>query len=271
MAKGKDIPEMFEAFRMQRGEQKPRESAEEKPKQEKPREAPAPGPVERKAPKRRPRTPEPPAAPQTPDEGAPTGYLRRRSPVWLQAVMDSDDAHFLPLGDRAQVVFSLSYNALIVVIVVFVLFSLLIGFVGYTVGTRWPQLKGQKSVVGEEILRPARGGVSATRGGRPTRGGTPTRGGAPVATRASYTVKVLEVPNTPTRSQAVDRDIAFLKRQRVDPVVKQVNRRTNTIVLLAGAFRENEKVEAEQLKTRLRLMTVDGRREFKDAQVVPVP
>jgi len=276
MARGKDIPEMFEAFRMQRGEQKSRESGKEKSEQERPKkpeaEAEAPRPVEPVARPPRPPEPEPSMPTQAPEDGVPPGYLRRRSPVWLRAVMDSDDAHFLPLGERAQVVVSLSYNVLIVVIIVFVLFSVLIGFVGYTVGMRWPGLKAGPPVVREETSQPVRGGGMAVRGGQPAGVGVPARGGAPVATvRAKYTVKVLEVPNTPTRSQAVDMDIAFLKRQRVEPVVKQINSRMNTIAILAGAFKESERDQAEQLMKRLRMMTVDGRLEFKDAQVVPVP
>ncbi|KPJ52656.1 MAG: hypothetical protein AMS16_06075, partial [Planctomycetes bacterium DG_58] len=123
---------------------------------------------------------------------------------------------------------------------------------------------------GQPMVRPVRGGMPATRGGGPVRGGGPARGGAPAASEIHYRVKVLEVPNTPARRQAVANDVAFLKRQRVDSVIQRVNPRTNMIAVFAGAFRESERDKAEQLKARVRLLTVGGNREFKDAMVVSV-
>ncbi len=265
MARGRDLPEMFEAFRMQRGEGKSDESRERELREKK---AEGLKPQEKGREEVEPREPKPvesrPTTPQTEESAGPIGYLRRRSPVWLQAVMDSDDAHFLPLGQRAQVIFALSYNALMVVIIVFVLFGLLVGFVGYTVGSRWPQLGRRPVSGGQPAVGPVRGGAPAVRGGGPA------RGGAPVASDIYYRVKVLEVRNTSVRRQAVEKDVAFLKRQRVGPVIQRLNPRTNMIAVFAGTFGKDEMDQAEQLKARVRVMTVDGRREFEKAQVVSV-
>jgi hypothetical protein len=62
----------------------------------------------------------------------------------------------------------------------------------------------------------------------------------------------------------------FLAKQRIPSLIKRTSRRGDRISLFAGAFTVQQRDAAERLAERLRLMTVQGRKEFKDAQVIPV-
>jgi len=179
--------------------------------------------------------------------------------------MDSHDVHFLPLGQRVQVVVALSYHALIVVIIVFAVFSLLVGFAGHTIGLRPQGVVKPPTPVKKMGVQP--GGVT------PTRGGPPTPGGMVAPKEIYYRVQVLTVRNTRARLRALDEDMAFLRRppNPVPDVLKRVSRRGDMVSLFAGAFGKDEQKQAEELATRLRLMKVPGRSdEFKGAKVVPV-
>ena len=98
-------------------------------------------------------------------------YVRRVSalwqktaPSWLRRLMDSRDVHFLPLGVRPHVVFGLSYNALIVVIMVLVGAAFLLVAGALMIGSHSKPVTPKPPVV-----RPT---VDTGRGGMPTRGGT---------------------------------------------------------------------------------------------------
>ena len=258
MARDKNLPEMFEAFRLSRGEQlapKPGTQAD-KPEAKKPEE---PRPAEKTPVPTQPKTAREPV--ESPEQA---GFLGRTAPIWLRALMDSHDVHFLPLGQRVQVVVALSYHALIVVIIVFAVFSLLVGFAGHTIGLRAQGVAKQPTPVGKMGVQP---------GGTATRGGAPTRGGVVAPKEIYYRVQVLTVRKIPARLRALDEDMAFLRRppNPVPDVLKRVSRRGDMVSLFAGAFGKNELKQAEELATRLRLMKVPGRSdEFKGAKVVPV-
>jgi len=258
MARDKNLPEMFEAFRLSRGESlAPKSPTQtEKPTPKKPKE---PEPPEKKPVPKPPKTPREPA-----DSPEQAGYLGRTAPIWLRALMDSHDVHFLPLGQRVQVVVALSYHALIFAIIVFAVFSLLVGFIGHTIGSR-----------PEGVVKPPparRMGVEGV-DDTATRGGTPARGGVVAPKEIHFRVQVLTVRNTPARLRALEEDMAFLSQppNPVPDVLKRVNRRGDMVSLFAGAFGKDESKQAEELAKRLRLMKVPGRSdEFKGAKVVPV-
>jgi len=199
---------------------------------------------------------------------APAEPQKRTVPDWHRGVVESDDVHVFGLGERANVVFALSYNALMAVIIVFVIFAVLMCFLGYTLGSRpattAPEESGPvgvKKVVG--VGKDGGGTAGQTTGG--------TGGAPPVVPKSYWTVRVLTVENTPERERALQEVIAVLQQQGIRPLVKQVGPRSGKVLLYAGAFAENDRASADRLAERLRRIKVHGRNDLAGATVFPMP
>jgi len=294
MARDKDSPEMFEAFRRARGEQarkmeeakaaEKRAAAEKKAAEKKPVE---PKPVEMKVPEPKPvevkpvepKPPEPAPVQVRPVETRPVeprvrtrevrpsvgagAPLRKTVPGWLRAFMDSDEVHFLPLGERPQVVFALSYNWLILVIIVFVMSAMLLFFAGQTIGSR------SAPAVTKPRVREAVENKTAQKKPVEPKPVEP-KPVEPKPVEVYYRVQLLTVQNVAARVRSLDDAAQFLRLQQVPDVIKRVNRRGDKVSLFAGAFGKDQRDAAERLAGRLRLMKLNGRLEFSGAQVVPV-
>ena len=240
IAKGKDL-EMFEAFRNARDLRVPKPPTED---------AAQP-------------TPAPPAGEEPAVETSAVETPAAAKPAWHRGVVESKDVHVFPLGQRTDVVFRLSYNALTGVIIVLVLFGVLMGCLGYAIGVRSaPSSKpvavaGDGSGVGVIVEKDEMTKEETSKGGVPTK-------------KIRYRIRVLTVPNTPERRAAIDEDIAFLNQNGVKDIVKQESRRGSSILLYAGAFTADQRQAAEALAQQLQKMPFRGRDEFKDARVVTV-
>jgi len=245
---------MFEAFRASRQELKGRKVRETQAAEEPPKPAETETPETSAA-------PEPPAAPTA----APARPQRRAVPAWHRGVVEGDDVHVFPLGERANVVFALSYNALIAVIVVFVVFSVLMAFVGYTIASRTtdePAVAGPIGVIPAKKKAPVGGHATTHGGGRTV---TPTK------PKAYWRVQVLTVRDTEARRQALKEVMAELESQGIKPLEAFRRQNTGMLVLYAGAFKEDDREGAERLARQLRGIRVNGRDDLKDAKVYAIP
>ena len=181
----------------------------------------------------------------------------------------SDDVHVVELGKKPEVIFGLSYQALILGVIglaVVVIFAILIG--GAIGGWGKHRADTTKPGKGLGVVAPSGKGVPA-KGDAAVESGTSSRTN-PLPPGTYYCVQVLSVANTAERLRALDEDMEFLKTMRVAPLVKQVNLKGDRVSLFAGAFTREQKADAEVLASRLRMMIFRNRKEFKDAQVVSV-
>jgi len=196
---------------------------------------------------------------------APPEEEHKPKPDWHRGVVESEDVHVFPLGQRTNVVFQLSYNALVVVIICVVLFGVLMACLGYALSSR-PAPVAKSAETGKQ---PAGVGVISGKDDGDTKGAskgvvvTPTR-------KPRYRVRVLTVPNTPVRRAALMEDVEFLKSSGIKDVVHQDSRRGRSILLYAGAFTAEQRQAAEALAQQLKTMQFRGRYEFADARVVEV-
>jgi hypothetical protein len=172
--------------------------------------------------------------------------------------LEKDDVHVVALGGKPEVIFGLSYHALIVGIIAVVVAGVLVFLVALWLGHRGKPADTAK--------KPPAGKLDVVSGKESKTGETP----APVATDVYYRVQIMTVTNTPDRLRALDEDLAFLKTMHVDNLVKQTNRKGDRVSLFAGAYTREQKADAEALASRVKLMLFHNRKEFKDAQVVTV-
>lgn len=186
---------------------------------------------------------------------------RRSTPSWHSGVVESDEVHVFPLGERANVVFALSYNALIAVIIVFVVFAVLVGFLGYSLGSRpttaKPTGEGPVGVVDGE-RKTKLGGDGATKG----KGDT----GKLATPKVYWRVRLLAVPKTRESELAIKEDIKVLRQHGILDLASPESRLGNNVILYAGKFADRE--AAERLVERVRKIRVRGQLEFRRAYAV---
>jgi hypothetical protein len=253
IARDKDA-EMFEAFRAARRDHKVRLPGPQGEPSE-PSESPAA---------------EPEAKPE-PERGVEPSVPPRResAPSWHNGVVESDEVHVFPLGVRANVVFALSYNALIVVVLALALVVLMTGFLGYTLGVRTATpavaTPGEIEDTGELEAVPPKKDVEP-----PPKKDETGKGVIPPSRQVAYRIRVLTVPNTREREQAVMEDKRILEQHGLSEVIVQKSRTGAHLLLYAGAFTADERDKAEAVVQQIKRIRVSGRYEFRDARVVPV-
>jgi hypothetical protein len=236
MAKGKDAPEMFEAFLGAKKEPKPLKSS----------------------------------VPKNADESSGSAASKRPQPSWYPGVVDSDDVNVMSLGERTQVVFALSYNALIIIIMAFVVLMFSVYFFGHARGAR------SGSSTNAAAVTPA-GLQGETPNGQPQGPGqteptSPEPNGertTPPVPEVVYSVKLLTVDNVAERRQALANAINQLERRGIRNIRQVPTARGTKIELWAGLF--TSRAEAETEKEVIRRLTVAGRNEFRDAMVLRAP
>ncbi len=174
------------------------------------------------------------------------------------------DVHVMKFGQKSEVVFGLSYQALIVTLVVAFAAIVVIVLLAVAIAGRGgdtPVTKGDGKSTTET-------GKSTTETGKSTTETPATEGEFPPGTY--YSVQVLTVKNEPERLREIESVKEFLKEYRVGVVVRRVNKRGDLVSLFAGAFLREHKSDAEVLAKRIQGLNYHGRYEFKTAQVVSI-
>ena len=256
MSKGKNLPELFEAFRQVREEQRSKADREKAKAESRKKPAEKPEPMVHR----------PPGAFSPPRQYATTEVTAQEI---VARYGDSESTHVIPLGHMAQVVFPVSYNALLMLIIVVVVVIFMAFFVGYQLGLRSQATAPTGPVGGVEIGKPGtsgNGGLDVHDPGSGTKVDQTKPKPSPPTTTVYWRVQILTVPNNPRRLAALQEAVNVLTRNGIKNVSKR--RSGSQVVLYAGAFKKADKAQAERLMRRIRGYTVNTRKEFRDARVV---
>ena len=241
MARGKNAPEMFEAF-YRMGQSVPAAESAKKPAE--PRREPNAG----------------------------VSPTRPASPGGILSPLDTPQAHVFPLGRRTDVVFALSYNAAVVALVVVLFTAFLVGFVGYRLGQRAVPVSEQPKDTG-----PQKRGLSVYEGkGDPTgvskQGASKDGRSTATVNRPHLRVQIVTRRSTIVAKRVLNDARDFLASKGIPDLVVIESSDKKWVALFAGVFnKDEEKAAAEQLARKIQQIRYEGKKQFESAFVKPFP
>jgi hypothetical protein len=184
--------------------------------------------------------------------------------VRLHDLWSLGDVHVLPLGQPARVVFALSFNALTVAIIAFVICLVLVFALGHAVGKR----STANPPIPTGVQTPEKKAETPAKTVETTKGGEGTKTAKKAVVEVYYCVQVLALPDIPGSRTKLDTMKKFLDAKGIPNLAIRTSRRTAQVSLFAGGFGRDQKADAETLTNRIKAIDYMAKPEFKDAKVV---